>query len=131
MSVQTGEQESAIEQLAALVEAGDAAAVATATASLHPADLAELFNILPRPELRRRVFATLDPRMAATVVARVSPATRGEILESLSVEQRQEDRRGAGLGRGRRSARIGPEGARAGGAGGAARGRSRRASSNS
>ena len=87
MSVQTGEQESAIEQLAALVEAGDAAAVASAAASLHPADLAELLNILPRPELRRRVFATLDPRMAATVIARVSPATRGDILESLSVEQ--------------------------------------------
>ena len=87
MSVQTGEQESAIEQLAALVEAGDAAAVASAAASLHPADLAELLNILPRPELRRRVFATLDPGMAATVIARVSPATRGDILESLSVEQ--------------------------------------------
>jgi magnesium transporter len=87
MSVQTGEQESAIEQLAALVEAGDAAAGASAAASLHPADLAELLNILPRPELRRRVFATLDPRMAATVIARVSPATRGDILESLSVEQ--------------------------------------------
>lgn len=87
MSVQTGEQERAIEQLAALVEAGDAAAVASAAASLHPADLAELLNILPRPELRRRVFATLDPRMAATVIARVSPATRGDILESLPVEQ--------------------------------------------
>ena len=81
------EHENAVERLAALIEAGNTAAISDAMASLHPADLAELLNALPRAESRRQVFAALDPATAATVITRVSPATRTDILDSLSTDE--------------------------------------------
>ena len=56
-------------------------------AALHPADVAELLNMVGRPESRRKVFALLDTPTAATVVTRLSPAIRTEILDSLSTDQ--------------------------------------------
>jgi magnesium transporter len=89
MSAQTPESLSAvggIERLVALVEESGAEAVATTVAALHPADLAELLNALPGPESRRGVFRLLEPAVAATVISHVSPATRIEILETMSAE---------------------------------------------
>ena len=56
-------------------------------AALHPADVAELLNMVGRPDSRRKVFALLDTPTAATVVTRLSPAIRTEILDSLSTDQ--------------------------------------------
>jgi magnesium transporter len=89
MSAQTPESLSAvggIERLVALVEESGAEAVATTVAALHPADLAELLNVLPRADSRRSVFRLLEPAVAATVIAHVSPATRIEVLETMSAE---------------------------------------------
>jgi len=90
MSVQTGAgpgQDSAVEPLIPIIETGDEAAIAAALAPLHPADVAELLNVLARPDLRRRVFSTFDTPVAATVLMRIAVAVRGEILEWLPVEQ--------------------------------------------
>jgi len=89
MSAQTPESLSAvggIERLVALVEESGTEAVATAVAALHPADLAELLNALPRADSRRGVFRLLEPATSATVMTKVSPATRLEILETMSAE---------------------------------------------
>ena len=76
-----------LEQLAALVETGDAAAVTAAVAPLHPADLAELLNVLQRPESRRLVFGVLPPQTAATVVIRLPPPARRDMLESMTGDE--------------------------------------------
>ena len=76
-----------LEQLVALVETGDLPAITAAVASLHPADLAELLNMLPQPESRKTVFGMLPVKIAATAVTRLSPAGRTEILESRSDEE--------------------------------------------
>jgi magnesium transporter len=90
MSVQAGSgpgQDSALEPLIRTVETGDADAITAAVASLHPADVAELLNTLPQPELRRSVFATLDTPRAAIVVKQLTPAARTDILDPLTPEQ--------------------------------------------
>lgn len=89
MSVQSAAgpgPEGDVERLAGLVEAGETAGAIDAIRSLHPADLAELLNVLTRPESRQQVFAALDVNSAATVITRVSPAARDTILESLPVD---------------------------------------------
>ena len=89
MSAQTPEGPSTvdgIEPLVALVEESGAQAIATAVAALHPADLAELLNALPRADSRRQVFTLLEPAIAATVITRVSPTTRIEILDTMSAD---------------------------------------------
>ena len=91
MSAQPGDalsgNEIDLQQIAALVETADPAAISTAVARLHPADLAELLNILPRRESRTAVFGLLPATVAATVVARLSPAALTEILESRSDDE--------------------------------------------
>ena len=91
MSSQSGDAltgpDTNLEQLAALVEAGDVSAISTAIASLHPADLAELLNVLARPDSRKTVFGMLQTKVAATVVTRLSRTARAEILESRSDDE--------------------------------------------
>ena len=90
MSAQTPdgmtEDERGLEELVALLETGEPEAIKARIAALHPADVAELLNTLGRPELRRRAFALLDITTAATVLTRVSPAARTEILDALSAD---------------------------------------------
>ena len=76
-----------LEQIAAVLETADPESVRTMIAPLHPADVAELLNMVGRPESRRKVFALLDTPTAATVVTRLSAAIRTEILDSLSTDQ--------------------------------------------
>jgi magnesium transporter len=88
-SVQSGTgpgPDNALEPLIAIVEAGETTAIAAAIAPLHPADVAELLTLLPRPESRRLVFSTLDTPIAARVLTRVTAAARGEILDALSAD---------------------------------------------
>jgi magnesium transporter len=79
--------EQGLEQFVALLETADPEAVKAMIVALHPADVAEMLNMVGRPESRRQVFALLDAPTAATVVTRLSPAIRTEILESLSTDQ--------------------------------------------
>jgi magnesium transporter len=79
--------EQRLEQFVALLETADPEAVKAMIVALHPADVAEMLNMVGRPESRRQVFALLDAPTAATVVTRLSPAIRTEILESLSTDQ--------------------------------------------
>lgn len=74
-----------IDELAALVAAGDAAAIAGAVSPLHPADLAELLNALGRLESRQAVVATLPPAKAAIVLTLVAESARAELLEHQTV----------------------------------------------
>ena len=76
-----------LEHMVAVVETGDPSAISAAVASLHPADLAELLNILPHLESRKTVFGLLPVKVAATVVARLAPPARTEILESRSDDE--------------------------------------------
>jgi magnesium transporter len=79
--------ERGLERVAALLETADPEAVKAMIAALHPADVAELLNMVSRPESRRKVFALLDTPTAATVVTRLSPAIRTEMLDTLSTDQ--------------------------------------------
>jgi magnesium transporter len=76
-----------LEQFVARLETADPQAGMAMIAALHPADVAEMLNSVGRPESRRKVFALLDTPTAATVVTRLSAATRGDIIESLSTDQ--------------------------------------------
>ena len=53
-------------------------------ASLHPADVAELINLLERSEIRNRVFRVLAPDVAPNVLTLVAPLAREEIVQDLS-----------------------------------------------
>jgi magnesium transporter len=79
--------ERGLERVVALLETAAPEAVKAMIAALHPADVAELLNMVGRPESRRKVFALLDTPAAATVVTRLSPAIRTEIVDSLSTDQ--------------------------------------------
>ena len=81
-------QLSDFEHIVAVIETGTDDEVKEALATLHPADVAELLNLL-EPEVRRRVFRMLGADMAATVLSRTSPATRQQILEDLPADRLQ------------------------------------------
>jgi magnesium transporter len=93
MSAQTrdglAEDERGLEELAALLETGEPDAVKARIAALHPADVAELLNIVTRPELRRAAFALLETTTAATVMTHLTTAVRAEIADALSIEDLQ------------------------------------------
>lgn len=79
-------QENSLEHLVALAETGRDEDVKEAVASLHPADVAELINLLERFEIKNRVFRVLAPDVAPTVLSLVSPLARTAIVEDLSVD---------------------------------------------
>ena len=72
------------EQLIALVETGRDGDVEEAVASLHPADVAELIDLLERAELRNRLFRALAADVAPKVLKLVSPLARAAIVQELS-----------------------------------------------
>jgi magnesium transporter len=78
-------QDDTFEHLAALAETGRDEDVKEAVASLHPADVAELINLLERVEIKNRVFRILAPDVAPTVLSLVSPLARETIVQDLSV----------------------------------------------
>ena len=93
MSAQTQdgltEGERGLEELIALLETTEPEVIKARIAALHPADVAELLNTLGRPEQRHGVFALLETTTAATVITRLTPAVRAEIVDALSVEDLQ------------------------------------------
>ena len=75
------------EHLIAIAETGRDEDVKAAVAPLHPADVAELINLLERVESRNRVFRVLAPDLAPTVLSLVSPLAREQIVQNLSLDQ--------------------------------------------
>src|SRR6476620_10168445 len=75
-----------LEHLAALAETGRDEDVKEAMASLHPADVAELINLVEPFEIKSRIFRVLAPDIAPTVLSLVSPLAREEIIQDLSVD---------------------------------------------
>jgi magnesium transporter len=80
-------QENTFEHLVALADTGRDEDVKEALASLHPADVAELINLLERAESKNKVFRVLVPDVAPTVLSLVSPLAREKIVQDLSVDQ--------------------------------------------
>jgi magnesium transporter len=83
-------QETPVDRLAALAEAGRHEEIREAVALLHPADVAELLDVIERVEIKSDVFGVLAPDVAPTVLSRVTPPTRQKIVQHLPVEQLQQ-----------------------------------------
>ena len=85
---QSGEQHAkTYEHLIVAAETGSDEEVKAALASLHPADVAELIDLLERPETRNKVFGVLAPDVAPKVLSLISPIAREKILHDLSEER--------------------------------------------
>ncbi len=77
----------ALEQLVAAAEFGSDDDMKALLASRHPADVAELINVLDRFDLKTKVFRALAPDVGPQVLSLVSPVARNAIVEDLSVDR--------------------------------------------
>ncbi len=68
------------------VEAGDAAAARSLVEPLHPADIADLFELAPADQ-RQPLAATLAELLDGEVLAEMNDWVRDEVLEALSAQQ--------------------------------------------
>lgn len=78
------DRETQLETLVMLAELGRDEQVQARVATLHPADIAELLNVLEEPEVKQKIFAFLTPELASEVLSLVTPHTRAELTEELS-----------------------------------------------
>ena len=80
----TPDRPTPLEHLVIQAELGQDEIVRTEVASLHPADTAELLNVLEEPEVKHKVFAFLELSHAAAALSLVSPHTKNTLVERLS-----------------------------------------------
>ncbi len=73
-----------LEHLVIQAELGHDTVVRASVARLHPADTAELLNVLEEPELKHKVFGFLAVDRAAEVLSLVTPHTQDELVARLS-----------------------------------------------
>ncbi|HJY83281.1 MAG TPA: magnesium transporter [Candidatus Binatia bacterium] len=78
------DRETILETLVIQAELGQDELVRAGVATLHPADIAELLNVVEEPEIKQKVFGFLDPDLASEVLSLVSPFTRAELTQELS-----------------------------------------------
>jgi magnesium transporter len=78
------ERETILETLVIQAELGQDELVRAGVTTLHPADVAELLNVVEEPEIKEKVFSFLDPDLASEVLSLVSPLTRAELTQELS-----------------------------------------------
>jgi magnesium transporter len=83
-------RETNFERLIAVAETGTDDDLKQTVASLHPADAAELINVLEQFETRNRVFGALPADVAPKVLTLVSPLARERMVQTLSVERLQQ-----------------------------------------
>jgi magnesium transporter len=83
----SGQQDIRFEHLIAVAETGSDESVREAVASLHPADVSELIDLLEGFETKNRVFRVLAPDVAPTVLTLVSPLVRERIVRDSSLDQ--------------------------------------------
>ena len=78
------ERETILETLVIQAELGQDELVRAGLATLHPADIAELLNVVEEPEIKQKVFSFLDADLASEVLSLVSPLSRTELTQELS-----------------------------------------------
>jgi magnesium transporter len=78
------DRETALETVLIQAELGQDEMVRAGIASLHPADVAELLDVIEEPELKQKIFNFLSPDIASEVLSLVSPLTQTELTEELS-----------------------------------------------
>jgi len=78
------ERETVLETLVIQAELGQDELVRAGIAVLHPADVAELLDVVEEPEVKQKVFGFLPPDQASEVLSLVSPLTRSELTQGLS-----------------------------------------------
>jgi len=76
-------------QLIAVAEGAPDEALKDAVAPLHPADAAELINLVEHVEIRERIFRALAPDVAPRVLRLVSPLVREQIVQGLPADRLQ------------------------------------------
>ena len=81
---QAPSQAPSLEHLIIQAELGQDEIVRTGVAALHPADTAELLNVLEEPEVKHKVFGFLAVPQAAEVLSLVSAHTKDALVERLS-----------------------------------------------
>src|SRR5437870_12357018 len=82
------DRETILETLVIQAELGQDGLVRAGVATLHPADIAELLNVVEEPEIKQKVFSFLDPDLASEVFSLVSPLTRAEQIGRASCRER-------------------------------------------
>jgi magnesium transporter len=83
-----GEQQAkSFAHLIAVADTGTVEELRTAVSALHPADVAELIDLLERSDPRNRVFGVLAPAVAGEVLSLISPLAREKTLHDLSEDQ--------------------------------------------
>jgi magnesium transporter len=75
------------EHIVAVAETGQVDDLKQAVSSLHPADAAELINVVERFEIANRVFRALPADVAPRVLSLVSPLVRERIAQDLSIDR--------------------------------------------
>jgi magnesium transporter len=80
----SSDRETQLETLVILAELGQDEQVQAGVTTLHPADIAELLNVLEEPEVKQKIFSFLPPDLASEVMSLVSPLTREELTQELS-----------------------------------------------
>jgi magnesium transporter len=75
------------EHIVAVAETGHVDDLKQAVSSLHPADAAELINVVERFEIANRVFRALPTDVAPRVLSLVSPLVRERIAQDLSIDR--------------------------------------------
>ena len=84
----SGEQQAkSFAHLISVADTGTVEELRTAVSALHPADVAELIDLLERSEARNRVFGVLAPAVAGEVLSLISPLAREKLLQDLSEDQ--------------------------------------------
>jgi magnesium transporter len=78
------EREIVLETLVIQAELGQDELVRAGTATLHPADVAQLLDVLEEPELKQKIFIFLSPDRASEVLSLVSHLTREQLTQDLS-----------------------------------------------
>jgi len=78
------DRETILETLVIQAELRQDELVRAGVATLHPADVAELLDVVEEPEIKQKIFGFLDPDLASEVLSLVSSLTRAELTQDLS-----------------------------------------------
>ncbi len=78
------DRDAALADLVIAAELGQNERVRTGITSLHPADIADLLDVLEEAETKQRVFGFLPPQLASEVLSFVAPPTQEILTRELS-----------------------------------------------
>lgn len=80
------DRETRIETLVMLAELGRDEQVRAGISTLHPADVAELLDVLEEPDVKQKLFSFLPPDLASEVLSLASPLTQEALTQEMSDE---------------------------------------------